>query len=29
VQFRSVDRVNNASAWAPATNGPANQACHT
>jgi large repetitive protein len=29
VQFRSVDRVNNASARAPATNGPANQACHT
>jgi large repetitive protein len=29
VQFRSVDRVNNISAWAPATAGPANQACHT
>ncbi|HEY7258871.1 MAG TPA: hypothetical protein VH459_07370 [Gaiellales bacterium] len=29
VQFRSVDRVGNTSAWAPATAGPANQACHT
>jgi hypothetical protein len=29
VQFRAVDRVNNISAWAPATAGPANTACHT
>jgi hypothetical protein len=29
VQFRSVDRVGNTSAWAPATAGPANSACHT
>jgi hypothetical protein len=29
VQFRAVDRVNNTSAWAPATAGAANTACHT
>jgi hypothetical protein len=29
VQFRAVDRVGNTSAWAPATAGPANTACHT
>jgi hypothetical protein len=29
VQFRAVDRVNNTSAWAPATAGAANPACHT
>jgi hypothetical protein len=29
VQFRAVDRVNNISAWAPATPGAANTACHT
>ena len=29
VQFRAVDRVSNASAFAPATAGAANTACHT
>jgi hypothetical protein len=29
VQFRSVDRVGNASAWAPAIAGAANTACHS
>lgn len=29
VQFRAVDRLSNASAFAPATAGAANTACHT